>query len=88
LCRFRKVYCQHRIRPIIFADLWQIDRWNFNTIRSAAMFLVWIVFTAAAKVIPVVNVFSLFCLFKPEIHNTKWNGEIQSTDQKIFCTTH
>jgi hypothetical protein len=21
LCRFRKVYCQHRIRPIIFADL-------------------------------------------------------------------
>ena len=37
--------------PIIFADLWQIDRWNFNTIRPAAMFLVWIVFTAAAKVI-------------------------------------
>jgi hypothetical protein len=55
--------------PIIFADLWQIDLWNFNTIRSAAMFLVWIVFTVADKV----NTSRGKCIlsvFSPVIPNT------------------
>ena len=55
--------------PIIFADLWQIDRWNFNTIRPAAMFLVWIVFTAAAKVINSRGK-CILSVFNPVIPNT------------------
>jgi hypothetical protein len=55
--------------PIIFADLWQIDRWNFNTIRSAAMFLVWIVFTVAAKVITSRGK-CILSVFSPVIPNT------------------
>ena len=55
--------------PNIFADLWQIDRWNFNTIRPGVMFLVWIVFTVAAKVITSRGK-CILSVFSPVIPNT------------------